>query len=177
MGSGFFLIPFLFIFFSHPCMACGLWLNLFGIIVFLISQPYPTKFQWNLSYPLKYAYSTCTAIFRLTYYVTAYFTQQDKDSITHNSTIILSLNFNGRRLGILLLYFYEKVLFWWVMLSFSQFEFKWSVYVIGALNQLHVINTWSLLLFPMIYSYHGSEKCEKLVMLPQIIWLYACIMK
>ena len=35
--------------------ACGLWFNLFGILVFLISQPYPTIFQCNLNYPLHYA--------------------------------------------------------------------------------------------------------------------------
>ena len=39
---------------------------------------------------------------------------------------------------ILLLHFYEKELFClWVMLSFSELEFKWSVHVIDALNQLH----------------------------------------
>ena len=43
-------------------LACGLWFNLFDIIVFPISQPYPTRFQSNLSYSLHYAYSTSTVI-------------------------------------------------------------------------------------------------------------------
>ena len=29
-----------------------------------------------------------------------------------------------------------------LLLSFSELQFKWSVYVIDALNQLHVIQTW-----------------------------------
>ena len=33
--------------------------------------------------------------------------------------------------------------------EFSELEFKQSIHVIDALD------------FPMIYSYHGSEKCEK----------------
>ena len=43
------------------------------------------------------------------------------------------------------------------MLSFSKFEFKWSVHVIDALYPYLIF-----LLFPMIYLYHGSEKCRKL---------------
>ena len=36
---------------------------------------------------------------------------------------------------ILLLHFYEKILFYGLaMLSFLELEFKWSVYVIDALN-------------------------------------------
>ena len=57
------------------------------------------------------------------------------------------------------------------MLSFSELEFKWSVYVIATRCYPYL----NLLLFhlkPMIYLYRGSEKCEKLAMLPQI-WLYA----
>ena len=38
-------------------LVCGLWFNLFGIIVFPIFQPYPTRFQWNLSYLLYCTYS------------------------------------------------------------------------------------------------------------------------
>ena len=46
-------------------------------------------------------------------------------------------------MGILLLYFFMKsiVLFMHYMSSISQLEFKWSVHVIDALNQLHVIYT------------------------------------
>ena len=52
----FFLLILFSKFSSHTlCIAFGLWFNLLGIIVFLISQPYPTRFQWNLSYPLHYA--------------------------------------------------------------------------------------------------------------------------
>ena len=43
---------------------------------------------------------------------------------------------------VLLLNFYEKVLFCLrVILTFSELEFKWSVYVIDALNQLHATHT------------------------------------
>ena len=34
------------------------------------------------------------------------------------------------------------ILLIWVMSSFSELEFKWSVYVIDALSQLHIIHTW-----------------------------------
>ena len=80
--------------------ACGLWFNLFGILVFLISQPYRTRFQCNLNYLLHYAHSTSTAIFRLIRLCS--FTPQHslpsrvKDCIIHNSTVILCSNFNGR---------------------------------------------------------------------------------
>ena len=47
--------------------------------------------------------------------------------------------------------------------EFSELEFKWSVHVIDELNQLHAIHI--SLLFPMIYFYHGSEKCKKLAIL------------
>ena len=45
--------------------------------------------------------------------------------------------------------------------EFSELEFKWSIHVIDALNQLHATHTSISLLFTMIYFYHGSEKCEK----------------
>ena len=84
-----------------PCeWACGLWINLFGMFVFLISQSCLTRFQWNLCYPLPYAYSTSIAIFRLILLlnITPEHTLHSrvKDSITHNSTVILSSNFLGR---------------------------------------------------------------------------------
>ena len=55
-----------------------------------------------------------------------------------------------------LLHFYEKGLFClWVMLSFSELEFKWSVYVIDALNQLATCYRYLIFslfhLKPMIY--------------------------
>ena len=57
------------LFSSHtldPCeWTCSLWFNLFGMLVFLISQPCLTRFHWNLRHPLPYAYSTSLAIFRL----------------------------------------------------------------------------------------------------------------
>ena len=53
---------FSFIFFAHPLHGLRF---VVCIIIFLISQLYPTRFQWNLSYPLHYTYSTSTAIFRL----------------------------------------------------------------------------------------------------------------
>ena len=79
---------------------CSLWFNLFGMLVFLISQPYTHVLQRNLYYPLPYAYSTNTAIYRLIvlHNVTAEHTSHTrvKDSVTHKSTIILSSNFKGR---------------------------------------------------------------------------------
>ena len=62
--------PFFFLYFLHTPFgphewACGLWINLFGILVSLISQLCLTRFQLNLCYPFPYAYSTSTAIFRL----------------------------------------------------------------------------------------------------------------
>ena len=48
------------------------------------------------------------------------------------------------------------------MLSFSDLEFKWSIHVIDALNQVRTCYLYLIfLLFTMIYLYHGSEKCEK----------------
>ena len=44
---------------------------------------------------------------------------------------------------ILLLNVYEKVLFClWVMLKFSELEFKWSIHAINVLNQLYATHTW-----------------------------------
>ena len=92
---------------SHTqAWACGLWFNLFDIFIFLISQPYPIRFQWNLSYPLQYAYPTSTAIFRLILLcsITPQHTlcSRVKDSITHNLTVILCSNFNGILLAMLM---------------------------------------------------------------------------
>ena len=42
----------------------------------------------------------------------------------------------------------------------SELEFKWSAYVIDALNQQHV-DFLTVSLKPMICLYHGSEKGEK----------------
>ena len=83
----------LFYFLCTPLsLACSLWFNLFGILVFLMSQPYPTRFTWNLSYPLHYAYSKSTAIFRLILLlnITTENTLHSrvKDPITHNSIVI-----------------------------------------------------------------------------------------
>ena len=49
-----------------------------------------------------------------------------KDSITYNSVLIFSLNFHVNvNYNFTVLW---KLLFWmWVMLSFSEFDFKWSV--------------------------------------------------
>ena len=81
-----------------PCeWACGLWISLFNILVFLLSQPCLTRFQWNWYYLLPYAYSTSTAIFlSLNIIPERTLHSRVKDSITHNSTVIWSSNFNGR---------------------------------------------------------------------------------
>ena len=48
------------------------------------------------------------------------------------------------------------------MLSFSELEFEWSVHVIDVLNTTcYLYNYLIFLLCPMIYLYHGSEKCQK----------------
>ena len=74
---------------------------------------------------------------------------------------------------ILLLNFYEKVLFClWVMLSFSELEFKWSVHVINVLNQLHTTYTWFPYCLQWFISIMALRSVKKLAMLPQI-WLYA----
>ena len=88
--------------------ACGLW---FGIVVFPICQPCLTIFQWNVSYLLLYAYSTSTGIFRLIllFNITPQCTLRSrvKDSITHNSTVILSSKFLGRLIRYCKLCFYN----------------------------------------------------------------------
>ena len=86
---------------SHTlAWACGLWFNLFGIIVFPICQPCLTSIQWNLTCLLLYAYSTSTATFRLIllFNITPQRTLHSrvKHSITQNSRVILSSNFVGR---------------------------------------------------------------------------------
>ena len=96
----FLLILFLFYFLRTPLVVCGL---IYSVLVFLISQPYATRFQWNLSYPLYYAYSTSTGIFRviLLLDITPEHTLHSrvKSSITHNSIVIWSSKFNGRLIG------------------------------------------------------------------------------
>ena len=89
------------LFSSHTlAWACCLWFNLFGMLVFLISQPYLTRFQWNLCYTLPYAYSTSTTSFRLILLpniITEHTLHSTvNNSITHNSIIIWSSNFNCR---------------------------------------------------------------------------------
>ena len=83
-----------------PWMACGLWISLFSILVFLVSQPCLTRFQKNWYYLLPYAYSTSTAIFRIILPLNIIpehtLHSRVKDSITHNSTVIWSSNFNRR---------------------------------------------------------------------------------
>ena len=88
------------LFSSHTlAWACSLWFNLFCMLVFLISQPCPTRFQWNLCYTLPYAYSTSTSsilILLLNFTPEHTLHSRVKDSITHNSIVIWSSNFNGR---------------------------------------------------------------------------------
>ena len=65
---------------------------------------------------------------------------------------------------ILLQQFYERVLFsLWVMLSFSELDFKCSVHVFDVYTKC-MLSTLDFLtvshLKSMIYLYHGSENCE-----------------
>ena len=93
-----------FLFSSHTLWpqewACSLSINLFSIFVFLVSQSCLTRFQWNWYYLLPYAYSTSTAIFRIILSLSIIpehtLHSRVKDSITHNSIVIWSSNFNGR---------------------------------------------------------------------------------
>ena len=55
------------------------------------------------------------------------------------------------------------------MLSFSELEFN-TVFMLLSTTCYPYLIFLLLNLKPMIYLYHGSEKCEKLAMLPQI-WL------
>ena len=131
-------------------MACSLWINLFGILVSLISQPCLTRFQWNLCYPLSYAYSTSIAIFRLTLLldITAEHTLHSrvKDSITQNQDCCFFKNYR-------ITVYINVLIFSWnfkkiVGLSFSEFCFKHFVHFLCAilsnsfptatLNQVHV---------------------------------------
>ena len=62
-----------------------------------------------------------------------------KESITHNSTVILSSNFNGRLIamlmGISLLHFYEKcIILFMSYVEFLEYDLKWFAHIINAYN-------------------------------------------
>ena len=87
---------FLYYYFHHTPFAwlCSLWFNLFGMLVFLISQPCLTRFQRNFFYLLLYAYSISLGIFRLQFLhnptIEGTLQSRVKDLTTQNLAIICS---------------------------------------------------------------------------------------
>ena len=72
--------------------------------------------------------------------------------------------------GILLLHFFEKV--YRLCLDFCNMNFNGLFMLLMHLIKSATCYSLILLLIPMIYSYHDSEKSEKLAMQPKIICLY-----
>ena len=79
-------------FIAHFALLCSLSFNLLSMLVFLISQPCLTRFQWDLFYPLPYAHSTSLIIFRLKFIhnptLEGTLHNRVKDFTIHNSVII-----------------------------------------------------------------------------------------